>query len=312
MEKNTLYRFFSNTTTTDEERQILDWIEESPEHEKELLKERRIFDLTIMNTGKTRAIPEIPKRTGIYSIRWIREVVKIAAVALIVLGIDFYFLKDQSNEQPVPLSTISVPAGQRLNLTLPDGTTIWMNALSEIKYPAVFTGNERKVSLKGEAYFDVTHTGTPFFVETGKYTVQVLGTKFNLDANADMNRFCTSLIEGKVRIINHDNPAEEIILDPNEQACINDGKLIKQAIADFDVFKWRDGLFCFKKMSFTMLLEYIENYYDVKIVLEKTSFPQKELSGKIRITDGVEHALRVLQKNIQFDYLKQEGIIYIR
>ncbi|MGV8094739.1 MAG: FecR family protein [Mangrovibacterium sp.] len=311
MEKNTLYRFFSNTATTDEERQILNWMDEDPEHEKELLKERRIFDLTIMNAGRAGAMPGISK-TRAYSVRWVRELIKIAAVAIIFWGIGFFSRNDRFNDRNIPLSTISVPAGQRVNLTLPDGTNVWMNALAEIKYPAVFTGDIRKVSLKGEAYFDVKHNGAPFIVEAGKYNVQVLGTKFNLDSGSDISQFCTSLIEGKVRITNRDNPAEEIILDPNEQVYMNEGRLIKQAIADFDVFRWRDGLFCFKNMSFTNLLDYIEKYYDVEIILQKTDFPQKELSGKIRITDGVEHALRVLQKNIRFTYQKQENLIYIK
>lgn len=310
MEKNILYRFFSNTATIEEERQLLAWIEEDPEHQKELLKERRIFDLTIMTSSEEKSKPA-KLRTRSYPVYRIRELVKIAAVAILVWGMSFYFYKMTSDEPAIPLTTISVPAGQRINLTLPDGTSVWMNARSEIKYPAVFSGDERKVSLKGEAWFEVTHAGMPFIVEAGKYAVEVLGTTFNLDANPDINKFSASLIEGKVKVINRDHPSEEVILDPNEQVYISEGKLSKQAIADFDVFRWRDGLFCFKNMSFNTMLEYIEKYYDVKVILQKADLPRKELSGKIRINDGVEHALRVLQKNIPFTYQKQENLIYI-
>ncbi len=309
MEKHLLHRFFSNTATVEEEKQLVAWIEADPEHQKELLKERRIFDLTIMANGEAGAGL---RRKRSYPLFRIRELVKIAAVAILVWGMSFYFYSRTGTEKAVPLSTIAVPAGQRINLTLPDGTNVWMNARSEIRYPAVFSGEARTVELKGEAWFDVTHTGTPFVVETGKYAVEVLGTTFNLDANPDVTRFSASLIEGKVRVINRDHPDEEVMLEPSEQVYVSEGRLTKQAIADFDVFRWRDGLFCFKNMSFSALLESMEKYYDVRFVLQKAAFPREELSGKIRISDGVEHALRVLQKNIPFTYEKQENLIYIR
>jgi len=309
MEKHVLHRFFSNTATVDEEKQLLAWIDADPEHQKELLKERRIFDLTIMASGKAGAGS---RRTRSYPLFRTRELARIAAVAILVWGMSFYFYSRTGTEKAIPLSTISVPAGQRINLTLPDGTNVWMNARSEIRYPAVFSGETRTVELKGEAWFEVPHTGTPFIVETGKYVVEVLGTTFNLDANPDVTRFSASLIEGKVRVINRDHPGEEVMLEPSEQVYVSEGRLTKQAIADFDVFRWRDGLFCFKNRSFNTLLETMEKYYDVTFMMQETTFPRKELSGKIRVNDGVEHALRVLQKSIPFTYQKEENLIYIK
>ena len=113
------------------------------------------------------------------------------------------------------MNTIKVPAGQRANLTLPDGTNVWLNARSEMRYPAVFTGNKREITLDGEAYFEVTHNeDKPFVVQTNKCNVEVLGTKFNVEAYSDSEDFCTSLMEGSVRVSDKGNPSESLVLAP--------------------------------------------------------------------------------------------------
>lgn len=185
-----------------------------------------------------------------------------------------------------------------------------MNALSELSFPTLF-GKERRVQLNGEAYFEVAHNPQkPFIIETGTYDVEVLGTTFNLKTSNLAGKFSLSLLEGKVKVTNRENENEQITLLPNQHVTSHNGKLITTVIEDYDALRWKDGLFCFRDMSLTGLIPEIEKYYDVKVIIQQ-EIPENIISGKIRISDGVEHALRVLQKTIPFSYTKDEQIIYI-
>ncbi len=314
MDKNALYRFFSNQSTLEEENQILDWLDLSSENKKIFVEERNIFDSIILNTEEQVSVKEetpfIEKKNR-KSVIWAKELLKVAAVAAVIIGVCFYYLNQQQNILLSSMNTVSVPAGQRIDFTLPDGTKVSMNSKSELQYPVMFD-DIRRVKLKGEAYFEVTHNEkSPFIVETKNYGVEVLGTTFNVNADAD--NFTASLIEGKVKVFNLNNKEESFILSPNEEVALQSGKLKVQPINNFDVFRWKDGLFCFRNTSLDKLFPQIEKYYDVKIVnLAENKFTSKELSGKIRISEGIEHALRVLLKDTNLAYEKNDNIIHIK
>lgn len=314
MDKNALYRFFSNQSTLEEESQILDWLDLSPENRKIFLEERNIFDTIVLNNEEQVSVKEgdsfIEKKRRKTTL-WAKELLKVAAVAAVIIGICFYYINEQKNILVSSMNTVSVPAGQRIDFTLPDGTKVSMNSMSELQYPVMFD-DIRKVKLKGEAYFEVTHNEkSPFVVETKDYGVEVLGTTFNINADAD--NFTASLIEGKVKVFNLNNKEESFILKPNEEVALKRGKLVVQPINDFDIFRWKDGLFCFKNTSLDKLFPQIEKYYDVKIInLSPSKSTSKELSGKIRISEGIEHTLRVLLKDTNLTYEKNDNIIHIK
>ena len=99
----------------------------------------------------------------------------------------------QTEQTPIALQTITVPAGQRINITLADGTNVWLNARTTIQYPITFNEKERLVKLDGEAYFDVTKDKSkPFIVQTNNYNVEVLGTKFDVDSYSETEIFETT------------------------------------------------------------------------------------------------------------------------
>lgn len=121
-----------------------------------------------------------------------------------------------SSVQPV-FNTLRIPQGGEYCLSLSDGTRIWLNAKTELTYPVVFTGKERRVKLKGEAYFDVARNETqPFIVETDPMEVKVLGTSFNVNAYADEPEVVTTLVAGSVQILDAGRAVEK--LQPSEQA----------------------------------------------------------------------------------------------
>ena len=127
----------------------------------------------------------------------------------------------QTEQTPITLQTITVPAGQRINITLADGTNVWLNARTTIQYPITFNEKERLVKLDGEAYFDVTKDkNKPFIVQTNNYNVEVLGTKFDVDSYSETEIFETTLMEGSVRISSLTDANESLMLTPNNKAYL--------------------------------------------------------------------------------------------
>lgn len=310
MDKETLYLFFGGNATIEQEKLVLTWLEESSENKKELLEEREFFDAVLMYADE-----ESLQHNKLYIIpNWIKEVLKIAAIVLIVLGIGLHFVNKKRNELLARTNTILVPAGQRVNIILPDGTKVCLNSLSELEYPTFFIGKKREVKLKGEAFFDVTHNEKiPFVVKTKKYDVEVLGTAFDVDAYPNSKEFSTSLIKGKVKVTNNDQRDDAIYLSPNEQVYILNGSLVKREIPDMNAFVWREGILQFNGDSFQSIMEKVEKSYGLEVIIRRYPTPENEFFGKIRISYGVEHVLKVLQKNTQFKYRWDENMraIYI-
>lgn len=311
MEKETLYKFFDGKASREEKESVRIWLESSPENEQELFKEREFFDAMI---GSTK-VAGMEKKSRPFYRTVLLEAIKIAAVFAITVASGTYFYKSEICKIGEAMNTITVPAGQRANLTLPDGTNVWLNARSEMRYPAVFTGNKREITLDGEAYFEVTHNeDKPFVVQTNKCNVEVLGTKFNVEAYSDSEDFCTSLIEGSVRVSDKGNPSETLVLAPNQQVSLINGHLQSKSIADFDPFRWKEGLICFKDMNFKELMSRFEKCYGIHVIIENPKLTDYICSGKFRISDGIDKALHILQKDAKytFERNKDESVIYIK
>ena len=200
-------------------------------------------------------------------------------------------------------------------ICLPDSTFVWLNAGSTLEYFVSRWTKERNVRLDGEAYFEVTHNeDKPFVVQTNKCNVEVLGTKFNVEAYSDSEDFCTSLMEGSVRVSDKRNPSETVLLSPNHMVSLENGQLSTSPISDFDVFRWKEGLICFRNMNFEQLMLRFEKCYGVRIVVENKHLVNYICSGKFRISDGIDNVLRILQKDAKYSFERNndESVIYIK
>lgn len=312
MEKETLYKFFDGKASREEKEIIRVWLESSSENEKELFREREFFDAIILSDSGQVTIRE--KKSRSYFRKAMSEILKIAAVFVITIACGTYFYKSEIRKIGKAMNTITVPAGQRVNLTLPDGTNVWLNARSKMYYPAAFTGDRREITLDGEAYFEVARDeDRPFVVQTNKYNVEVLGTKFNVEAYSDSEDFCTSLMEGSVKVSDKNNPLWNLVLMPNHQASLDNGHLHLKPITDFDHFRWKEGLICFRNISFKELMQCFEKCYGIRIVIENKQLGNYICNGKLRISDGIDNALRILQKDAKYSFErnKDESVIYI-
>lgn len=313
IDQTLLYRFFEGGTSVEEEVMVKEWLEESDQNKEIFLKERKLFDALIL-TVKPEKVHSFEKHTKT-SYRFFREILKVAAVAIIVLWGNSLYQKNQKEATEIVYQTISVPAGQRINLTLPDGTDVWLNARTTIRYPFSFNQEKREVFVDGEAYFDVLKDKRkPFIVQTPKYHLEVLGTAFNVEDYSGKDDFETMLFNGSVKIISKDSMPQTVTLTPTYKAYVENGRLTVEHVDDYNVYRWREGLICFKDESFADIMSDFEKYYGLTIQIENEQVKKQHYSGKFRQTDGVDYALRVLQKDIRFSYKRDDenNIIYIR
>lgn len=238
---------------------------------------------------------------------------RIAAVIALMVGSMYGMREFVFHEMSGQMTVFEVPAGQRINLDLADGTHVWLNSGSRIEYPVVFGRKSRNVKVSGEAMFDVkSDAGRPFVVETFASTIEVLGTKFNVEADEAAGRFSTALIRGKVKV---STERQEVVLYPDQTVDLVNGKLVVAPTDDPATLLWTEGILSMKNVTFEELMTKFEKLYDVRIVYRCQTMPVIEFSsGKIRVADGIDHALKVLQHVAKFTYERDEetNVIYIK
>ncbi|WP_341838249.1 FecR domain-containing protein [Chitinophaga pollutisoli] len=172
-----------------------------------------------------------------------------------------------ATEKPV-YNTLSTPAGGQFRLTLPDGSKVWLNAGSSLRFPTVFTGLERMVELKGEAYLEVSKDAArPFRVIAKGMTVDVLGTHFNINAYDNEPSIRTTLLEGAVRV---GKDGQSRILAPGDQSSLMpDGQIRVASGVDMGaVTAWKDGKFSFHEAPITEVMRQVERWYGAEVVYE--------------------------------------------
>ncbi len=208
----------------------------------------------------------------------------------------------KGEKHAVPLHhTIQIPKGGIYELSLPDGTKVWLNAASSLRYPVEFTEKSREVELTGEAYFEVAKDKKrPFIVKSNKLTVEVLGTHFNMNAYEDEREIKTSLFEGKVKLIQANN---SVVLQPMQEATVNlsSDKLQVDPIDSQDAISWKNGDFVFNDELITSVMKKISRWYDVEVVYSG-NVPHTRYVGKISRSENVSEVLKMLSltKTIHF------------
>lgn len=188
--------------------------------------------------------------------------------------------------------TIATPRGGTYQVLLEDGSKVWLNAASSIKFPSSFSGNERIVELKGEAYFEVAkNPARPFTVKVEGQSIQVLGTKFNVNSYTDETKLATTLLEGSVRVANQ---IGEVVLKPGQQSQSKINQKIRLEDVETDEFlAWKDGMFNFNRADLQTVLRQFERWYNINVKFEK-DVPEIFFTGKIYRNLNLNDALNNL------------------
>ncbi len=282
-----------------EQQALMDWLDASPRNRRLFDHERAVYNALLLHGPE----PLVVRRIGISWRKISRYVVEAAAVVLLAVGLGrVYVARQQENWQHLT-TQIAAGEGQRIQLTLQDGTKVWLNSGASLEYPALFTGDLRRVSLEGEALFDVTKDRQrPFIVDTYACEVEVLGTKFNVNANREEQTFTTMLIDGSVKVSSHGSD-QQVILRPNQRVrLLSDGLLMLSESNDANEYLWTEDLIQISDHTLPEMLERLELCYGVQIDVRLKEIPELKAMGKIRISDGLEHALSILQHNCKFNY----------
>ncbi|MBO9202966.1 MULTISPECIES: FecR family protein [Niastella] len=211
-----------------------------------------------------------------------------------------YQSQHNGNQDAVAWNAISTPRGGQYQVVLPDGTKVWLNAVSSLRFPAGFTGKERVVELTGEAYFEVNHNNLPFIVEIisatgrpGGGKVKVLGTHFNIKAYLDESLIKTTLLEGSVDMT---STQSHYVLKPGQQAQLHkNGIMSLDEHADVEeAVAWKDGRFVFNEASVETVMREIARWYDVEIVYAG-KVPDEKLEGEIPRNSNITEVFKILE-----------------
>lgn len=303
MNQELLYKYFKGTASIDEEKQILDWVEASDANREAFLKERMMFDISLFSEKQ-----EAEEKKTARLIPMLHWTARIAATVIVAVA-GYFMTTDYLYSKDAQLQTITVPAGQRAQITLADGTRVWLNSKSTLTYAANFGRKERNVQLDGEAYFEVAkNKQIPFYVNTEMNKVRVVGTCFNVCAYNDSKEFETTLIEGIVDI--YPSRSNQVItrLQKDEFFANYDGRYKKTVLPSYEYLRWKEGLYCFDDVPFSCIVDKLEKYYNVKITVNSAKLLNHGgFTGKFREQDGIEHILKTISKDHPFSYSINEA-----
>ena len=213
-----------------------------------------------------------------------------------------------SKENTLTYNTIATPKAGQFKITLPDGTKVWLNAQSSVRFPTTFTGYQRVVEIMGEVYFEVAkmtvdQRKVPFKVLAGKQLVEVLGTRFNINSYHDEGKIKTTLLEGSIKVRQSGNTDDGILLRPGQQSeLVATGKSHTGSKPGFDVktvnagavVAWKDGFFRFDNVGLPELMRQLSRWYDVEVVY-RAPVDQHEFVGQIERSAPLSKVLKILE-----------------
>ena len=288
-----LEKYFNKKTSPEENKILISWIsrpgirEEFDQLCKQIWKDASVeIDQTIADDmwnhlqkklNKTIALPPRIKKKSTYY--------KIAATILlpIFIGLGAYYLANHQNETSQELFAIEVDYGQKANISLPDGTKVWLNSATQLTYDANYNKKDRKIHLNGEAYFEVAKNKKKrFIVNCNELNIEALGTKFDVKGYKDDACVTTLLVEGSVRVGNESNST---LLNVGEKVTYHkeNGTLTKSPISDMrEVDFWRKNMLIFNSASMAEIATTIERMYGVKVVFDSEKTKKTLFTGTIR------------------------------
>lgn len=355
-----IVRYLDGNTTEEETAQLLDWLKANQDNMHLYTTIRDIWETTGVNKEKDieakLALFELRKRELPGSIkagklRWLRNRMlwRIAASIVIVLSTSFLMnllYLSLKNDAQIVFNEAIIPLGQKGQLILADGTKVWLNSGSTLRYPTDFSEGKRNVYLQGEAYFDVTHkVGNPFMVHTGNILVKVLGTSFNVKSYPGEDKVETTLIKGSVKLYCNKDKAKKLIatLKPNQQATFDKESKKTEVVAlnyeksnkpdrvisrrkpsnEFSglkpvkphiesVIQWKDQKLVFENETLADMVVRLERWYGKTLIIEDESLKQDRYSGKFEYNESIYQVLDVIcHSSPDLLYFEKDHILYI-
>lgn len=314
--KEKLHKYFHGELEQEERLKLLQAMETDQKLKQEFITLKNLYALTTYANEREKDYPESDESYQLFTrklkhkrlLNWVLKTTGVAAAIIALIAIThFYTLNQAENFQEERLLSLHVPAGQRLQFTLQDGTSVWLNSRSTLYYPSSFAKDKRQVRVEGEALFEVTHDeNRPFIVSSNEVDMKVLGTIFNVFNYPETGITRTSLLEGSLQVYSGTDESKNIILKPSEQVTIEDGQMKVERIPDTGYFLWTEGIYSFYNEPLVNILIKLELYFDIEIIVQDPTIYTWEYTGKFRQRDGIDEILRIIRKIHKFKIQKDE------
>ncbi len=278
-------------------REQVELVQESPDGKEIGYADRSVR--LILNDGQ---VLEIPKTSA-------GEVLNNGQVAVRQDSTEgmAYVLTDK-DEKELIYHTIEIPVGADYRLTLSDGSIVYLNSSSKLTYPVAFVGNERKVFLEGEGYFEVrSDEDHPFRVEVGKTIVEAVGTVFNINAYPEKDGVEATLVRGKVNV---ESGRHQVMLEPGQQARCGKEQIEVHEVDTREYICWKNGMFIFNKMTLEDIMIQMQRWYGVHVFFQQEHLKEYVFTGMIDKHLPLQEVFRTIEKtaDVQF-YLKENTVV---
>ncbi len=215
----------------------------------------------------------------------------------------------ETTTNEITLNTLIVPKGKRSSLTLTDGSKVWINSGSILKFPTQFNPERREIWIEGEIYIEVEkNEAWPFYVNTSRMTVDVVGTQFNVSAYKDDTEHSVVLVEGYVDVSVNEKKSR---LLPSQMLSVQKNNVSIEKIDVYDYISWRDGYLQFSNESLSHILTRLSRYYDIPIDYEE-SIAMMECNGKLVLFDEIEEVLKTIYNTLPIKYSLEENRILVQ
>jgi len=307
--------YLSGEATQTEKDDLNRWIGESPANKRIFKETQRIwqeshtyFSSSNIGSDRQKINDQITQQLSIPAKNrtlntWLYRVAAVLALP-IMLGIGWYLGSSKMNNE-TQMCEVTAPKGQISKCVLADGTEVWLNAGTTLKYDPTLKGSIREVNLDGEAYFKVTkNRHKPFAVNTKYAQVKVLGTIFNLKAYSGEDKIETTLEEGSVEFSLNGSSAKPVEMKPGEQVVYNisEKKITLDKVETYLHTAWKDGKFVFKDADLKTIIQELEKLYDVHIHLENDSLLKLHFRGMFEYEQNIFSALESLERTTNMKY----------
>ena len=311
MMKDTWFNYFRGELTEEEKQELFLWLETNKEAKQEFSQLNNVWAISQLLTqkqdrqtaleGKRRFAGRM-KRKGLQVS--VMHLLRYAAVVCFVFLSTWYLATNNAFvDNDIVYTDIYVPSGQRLHITLADGSSVWLSPQSRLKLPNEFKRNNRTIELDGEGFFSITKDEKrPFIVKSKGYNVEVIGTKFNLFSYSKKNGYEAHLVEGKIQVYEDMNKEEAILLLPDEKVSLVNGQLIKSVSPYNNEEFLTNGIYNFQTTPFVDILEHLSLWYDVQFDVKGVVLLTTRVSAKFRLGDDIESILIALQNTFQFNF----------
>ena len=324
LNEDIIIRYLENRCSEEDFVLINEWMKESDENAGELFRMEEIYQLGKFPFEEENLVARAERRLGrrleqenqkkqeVFKLRSVlRYAAAIVGVMVLAAGLAYWF-RNKAEE----LVVASAAHGQVREMLLPDGTKVWLNQSSVLKYPRAFEGKERHVYLDGEAYFEVSkNPKKPFRVKANGVTIRVLGTHFNVNAYAADSLVETTLLEGSVSVSNNAN-GKQMILKPNETAIYRKSTGILSMHINANAqneISWREGVLSFNDISMGEIARQLSHHFNVTIQIKSEQLRNYKLNARFKQNETLEEILEMLAPIVGFTYhMPQSNLIELK